>query len=282
MDDGEWSIEGPRTIDIDGVLELDAECTAGRLDVLAHAEEFTRIDVTEVTGSPIRVALENGVLVLRHRTTARGFLQRLLETGTFTAGKLKDRCVATILVPAGTRVRASNVVGDCLVAGVAADVQAGTVAGSILVDGTTGRLGIDTVSGEAIVRNHTGAFASESVNGDVTASGAIDDATASSVTGELALDLLGTPQTVRADTVSGSVRIRIPDGVGVDLEAQTVTGSVHLNDQSFHGVAKKLRAGDGPAAPRVAIRSEGVSGRVAVFNAPSDAPAGAAPEEAAR
>ncbi|HXD28438.1 MAG TPA: hypothetical protein VN621_06730 [Arthrobacter sp.] len=282
MDDGEWSIEAPRTIDIDGVLELNAECTAGRLDVLAHEEEFTRIEVTEVTGSPIRVALEDGVLVVRHRTTARGFLQRLLDSGTFTPGKLKDRCVATILVPAGTRVRASNAVGDCLVAGIGADVHAGTVAGSILVDETRGRLGIDTVSGEAIVRNHTGALASESVSGDVTASGTIDDATASSVTGELALDLLGTPRTVRVNTVSGSVRVRVPEGIGIDLEAQTVTGSVHLNDQSFHGVAKKLRVGDGPVAPRVAIHSEGVSGRVAVFNAPSAAPAGAAPEEAAR
>lgn len=281
MDDGEWSIDATRTIDIDGVLELNAESTAGRLDVLAHDEEFTRIEITEVTGSPIRVVLEDGVLLVRHRTTARGFLQRLLDSGTFTAGKLKDRCVATILVPTGTRVRAGTVVGECLVAGIAADVHAETVTGSILVDGTTGHLGVETVSGEVIVRNHTGGFSSESVSGDVTASGMIDDASASSVSGELALDLLGSPRAASASTVSGSVRIRVPEGIGIDLEAHTVTGSVHLNDQSFRGVAKKLRVGDGPVAPRVAIHSEGVSGRVAVFNAPSQAPAGAAPEEAA-
>lgn len=282
MNDGEWSIDAPQTIDIDGVVQLDAECTAGRLDVLAHDVCFTRIEVTEVAGSPIHLSLDNGVLTLRHRSTARGLLQRLLDSGSFSASKVKDRSVVTVHVPSSVKVIASNVVGDCLVAGIRADVRAGTVAGSILVDGTTGTLGIETVSGEAIVRNHTGAMGSESVSGDVTASGALRDVTASSVTGELALDLLVDPGTARVDTVSGSVRIRVPHGVGIELEAQTVTGSVHLNEQSFHGVAKKIHVNDGPATPRASIHTEGVSGHVAVFNAPSTSTARSAPEQAAR
>lgn len=282
MNDGEWGIDAPQTIDIDGVAALDAECTAGRLDVLVHDEDFTRIEVSEVSGSPIRLVLEDGRLSLRHRTTALGFLQRLLENGNFSTAKVKDRCVVTVLVPGTVKVSASNVVGDCLVAGSRAEVHAGTVAGSILVDGTTGRLGIDTVSGEAIVRNHTGALTTESVSGEVTASGALQAVAASTVTGDLSLDLLVDPGTVRVDTVSGDIRIRVPDGIGVDLEAQTVTGSIHLNEQSFQGLAKKIRVGDGPATPRVAVRTEGVSGRVAIFNAPSAATASPEAEEASR
>ncbi|WP_417218833.1 DUF4097 family beta strand repeat-containing protein [Arthrobacter sp.] len=269
MDDGEWLIDTPRTIDLDGVLELDAKCTAGRLDVLAHDEAFTRIEITEISGSPLRLELADGVLTLRHRSTARGFIERLLESGTFSWSKVKDRSVVTVLVPATVKVGAHQVVGDCLVAGLKADVEAGTVAGSLLVDQTTGRLGIETVSGEAIVRNHTGILRSSSVSGDVTASGALRDISASSVSGEVSLDLHVDPGTVHVDSVSGGTRIRIPAGVGVDLEAQTVSGSIHLNDQQFHGVARKVRVNDGPASPRARIHTEGVSGRVAVFNAPA-------------
>lgn len=282
MNHGEWTIETPQTIDVDGVLELGAECTAGRLDVLVHEEEFTRIEVSEVSGSPIRIALVDGKLALKHRTTARGFIERLLDSGNFSWSKVKDRCVVTIMVPASVKTSASNVVGDCLVAGIHADVHAGTVAGSLLVDGTTGALDIETVSGEAIVRNHTGTLSSGSVSGDVTASGALREVTASTVTGELALDLLVDPGTVRVDTVSGGVRIRLPHAVGVDLEAQTVTGSIHLNEQSFQGLAKKVHISDGLSTPRASVRTEGVSGRVAVFNAPPTSPTQVAPEEATR
>lgn len=281
MNDGEWAIDSPRTIDIDDVREVRAECTAGRLDIVAHAEDFTRVEVAEVSGAPITAIFRDGVLLVRHRSTARGFLKRLLDSGTLSAAKIKDRCVVRIHVPSAVTASASSVVGDCLVAGIAADVHASSVTGPILVDGTRGGLDIDTVSGEAIVRNHTGRLSCESVSGDVTASGRLESVTANTVSGSLALDLLGEPLSVTANTVSGDIRIRVPHGYGVALEAETLTGGIQLNEQSFRGFGKKVRTGDGPATPRVAIHTEAVSGAVAVFNAPLDAAAAPAEESVA-
>lgn len=269
----DWTVTAPQTIDVDGVRELVVDSTAGRIDVLAHPDGLTRVEVGEVTGDPLTVELRDGILTLTHRTSAMRFLERLLKGGQLPSGKARERCVASIAVPARTRVTVRTIVGETLVAGIGAEVSASTVTGPLLVDETTGRLSVHTVSGEAIVRGHRGRLAAESVSGDITASGHLSDVIAESVSGSIHLDLFGTPETVSATTVSGAVRIRVPAGLGIQLAARSASGAVALNERTFGGIGTDVRASQGPEDPSVAIRTEGVSGRVSVFNAsPSATP----------
>lgn len=271
----DWKVTAPRTIDLDGVRELVVDSTAGRIDVLGRADDISRIEVVEVRGDPLAVELRDGILTLTHRTSAARFLDRLLTGGQVPPGKAKERCVASVAVPARTRVTVRTAVGETLVAGIDAEVSARTVTGPLLVDGTSGRLSVHTVSGEAIVRGHRGRLAAESVSGDITASGDLSDVIAESVSGSIHLDLHGRPETVSATTVSGAVRIRVPEGVGIQLAARTASGSVALNEQSFRGIGTDVRVSEGPEEPSVAIRTEGVSGRVAVFHAAPSETSGA-------
>ena len=261
-----WSIDGPRTIDVDDVRSLRASIVKGRLDIIVHDEPTVRVEVSEVSGTPLEMTLRNGTLEISHGKAGDGPLGFLARHVNLVFPGPRDEAVISIGVPRDLPVKAATVSGDGLVCGTAAGADVSTVTGSMMADDTAGMLTVNTVSGEIIVREHSGNLVAKSVSGEITASGFLGHIRASTVSGDLGFDLHGTPEDLAVNSVSGDVTVRVPDECGVEVAASSATGSITVNDQKFFGLSEKVKTRIGPEGPGLTIRSTTVSGTLAVFH----------------
>jgi hypothetical protein len=280
MSTDSWTVTGPQTIELDGVTTVDAHVVDGRLDIVAHDEPVARVEVHSVEGRSLEVRLSDGHLVIGHESGLSGwgsFMKRFADFGG------KARADIHVAVPAGTTVRLGTVRGEGLLAGTTAGASASTVSGSLLVSRTAGDLKLNTVSGEVTVRDHVGDVTSNTVSADVVVSGSADSVVSSSVSGDVTLDLVTQPRTVKVNSVSGNVLLRVPDDDAVEVSAQSVSGSVTVGGMQFTGGGgARFNGGARPARPGVTqLRVTGVSGDVTVIGGPrdavSDAPSDATP-----
>jgi DUF4097 and DUF4098 domain-containing protein YvlB len=255
----QWSVTEPRTIEVDGVQELDAAIVRGRLDVITHDEPTTVVEVTSLSGRPVEISLSNGVLRVGYGDFGANWLTRIIGAGV-------DRAVISIALPAGTAVRAATVSGDGLVCGTSGGTTIKTVSGSLMADDTSGTLTAETVSGEIIARHHTGPLVVKSVSGEITASGFLSSVRASTVSGDLSFDMLGAPDDLVSKSVSGDVTVRLPEEVGVEVKAKTTSGTVLVDDRKFSGTASNLTASFGPETTALTMRSTSVSGNISVIH----------------
>lgn len=262
-----WTVTGPQTLELDGVVTVDAHVVDGRLDIVAHDEPVARVEVHSVEGRSIEVRFEDGRLVIGHETGLSGwgaFMKRFADFGG------KARADIHVAVPAGTRVRLGTVRGEGLLAGTTTGASVSTVSGSLLVSRTAGDLRLNTVSGEVTVRDHVGDITSNTVSADVVVSGSAEKVTSSTVSGDVTLDLVVQPRSVRLNTVSGNMLLRVPDERDVEVSVQSVSGRVTLGGLQFIGGGERSAR---PGAMR--LRVTGVSGDVTVIGGPQDAPADA-------
>lgn len=269
-----WTVTGPQTIELDGVTSVDAHVVDGRLDIVAHDEPVVRVEVHSVEGRSLEVRLDAGRLVIEHESGLSGwgsFMKRFADFGG------KARADIHVAVPAGTAVRLGTVRGEGLLAGTTAGASASTVSGSLLVSRTAGDLKLNTVSGEVTVRDHVGDVTSNTVSADVVVSASADSVTSSSVSGDVTFDLVNQPHTVRVNTVSGNLLLRVPDERAVEVSVQSVSGRVTLGGLQFTGGGgSKVAGGDRSTGPGVMhLRVTGVSGDVTVIGGPQDAAADA-------
>jgi hypothetical protein len=265
-----WTVTGPQTIELDGVTSVDAHVVDGRLDIVAHDEPVVRVEVHSVEGRSLEVRLDAGRLVIEHESGLSGwgsFMKRFADFGG------KARADIHVAVPAGTAVRLGTVRGEGLLAGTTAGASASTVSGSLLVSRTAGDLKLNTVSGEVTVRDHVGDVTSNTVSADVVVSASADSVTS----GDVTFDLVNQPRTVRVNTVSGNLLLRVPDERAVEVSVQSVSGRVTLGGLQFTGGGgSKVAGGDRSAGPGVMhLRVTGVSGDVTVIGGPQDAAADA-------
>lgn len=264
MSESQWTISEPQTLDVDDVTELKASIIDGRVDILVHDEPTTRVEISEVAGQPVEVTCRSGTLELKHQPALGRGLGRLGLKGLVTDAT-QEYAVISIAVPAETAVSLHTVRGDDLVCG-AARTSLDTVTGSVMADDTVGHLNINTVGGEVIVRHHGGTLAAKSVSGEVTASGLLESIRVNSVSGDTTLDLLGIPKVLAATTVSGDLTVRVPEEVGIDIKSDSVTGNATINDRKFSGRGKSTHTETGTSAQMFTIRTNSVSGNVAVFH----------------
>ncbi|NJC22864.1 hypothetical protein BJ994_001940 [Arthrobacter pigmenti] len=264
MEQQQWQIGSPQTLELDDVRSIKAGIIAGRVDILVHDEPVTRIEVSEVHGEPIDLTLNDGVLELVHTPgSARGGW--LGFTGQIVTGRTKEAAVISIAVPEGTAVALRTVSGDGLACGTR-ETTLDTVSGSIMADDTTGTLRVSTVSGEAIVRHHSGHLVAKTVSGEVTASGYCESIRTNSVSGGITLDLLGDPGDLVAKTVSGDLTVRLSGEVGVDVSATSVSGSLTVNDQKFTARGNHTHREAGSTGSVLTVRASSVSGDIAIFH----------------
>jgi len=267
-----WTVTGPQTIELDGVLTVDAHVVDGRLDIVAHDEPVARVEVHSVEGRPLEVRFDNGRLAIGHESGLSGwgsFMKRFADFGG------KARADIHLAVPAGTAVRLGTVRGEGLLAGTTAGASASTVSGSLLVSRTAGVLKLNTVSGEVTVRDHVGDITSNTVSAEVVVSGSADSVTSTAVSGDVTFDLVTQPRSVRVNTVSGHTLLRVPDERAVDVSVQSVSGRVTIGGLQFTGGGGAKVTGGGERSGRpggMQLRVTGVSGDVTVIGAPQDAP----------
>ncbi|MCB1299597.1 MAG: hypothetical protein KDB08_11540, partial [Microthrixaceae bacterium] len=163
-----WLIDSPRTLDLGSIRSLKIGLVRGQIDIVAHDEPETRLEVHEVSGKPLRVTLDGDRLEIDHPQLR---WDNWIETmRTFTG---RARADVSLLVPREVGLKLGVVSANALVSGLRGDAQLSTVSGDIVADGLDGALQLNSVSGELTVRGHRGRVAAHTVSGDVTVAGAL-------------------------------------------------------------------------------------------------------------
>ena len=107
------------------------------------------------------------------------------------------------------------------------------------------------------------------VSGDVVATGEIPRFQADGVSADVVLDLHGVPESASVNTVSGSVSVRLEDGVAYKCTVNTATGKLQFDDAEIRGVrGSYVKQGGELSGQWLDLRVNSVSGDIAVLHAP--------------
>jgi hypothetical protein len=262
----EWRIDSPQSLDLTGVRRLEVRLVSGRVDVVGRTEDAesgaAHVEVSRVQG-PLTVSLVDGTLQIVHeRLTWGGILDWI--------GGRRTTAVVSVSVPSDCPVQLGVVSADAVVSGIAAETTAvKSVSGSVTLDGVASKVTARTVSGDLDTRGLAGALDFSTVSGELTVvRGVTGRLAAQSVSGDVTLDL-EVEGTGRLDvkTVSGDVTVRLPDGVGLDVEVESTSGAL---ESAFEGLATDRRPGRVRMHGRVGsgagrLRARTVSGDVTLL-----------------
>lgn len=252
-----------RVIDLDAVRELKIGLVGGQVDVIAHDETDTRIEVHGVTVKDLRIEVVDGRLEIDHpQLRWDNFLEVFRNFG---AGGPKAE--VSVAVPRTVALTLGVVSASALVAGLRTDVRLNTVSGDIMVDGLVGDVNLNAVSGDVQVRELDGSLSANSVSGDVAATGRITKASIDTVSGAMLVDSSGATQAISLNSVSGTATIRLDRSLPANYVSRSVSGRVQIDGQ--------VRSGSGPtnytgstgalAGSFVDVRANTVSGEITVL-----------------
>ncbi|MDI2098412.1 DUF4097 family beta strand repeat-containing protein [Ruicaihuangia caeni] len=258
-----WLVSEAKTIDLDGVRSLKVALVGGQIDIVAHDEPGVRVEVHSVTGKELRITLDGDRLELDHPQLG---WENFIEVFRTFSGKAKAE--VSVLVPRGIALKFGVVSASALVSGLTTDPTLSTVSGDLVIDGVRGNITVNTVSGEVSLRNHEGSVDVHTVSADVTASGRISKFTSDSVSGDMFLDLVGTPDEIRSHSVSGDLTVRLEPGVPAQYRINTVSGVLQLDDAEIKGVRGSFTSRFGTLDQHwLELRANSVSGDVSVLHA---------------
>ena len=123
-----------RVIDVDGLRELKIGLVGGQVDVIAHDDPGTRIEVHGVTVKDLRIEMTDGRLEIDHpQLRWDNFLEVFRNFG---AGGPKAE--VSVAVPRTVALTLGVVSASALVSGLRTDAKLNTVSGDIIVDGLVG------------------------------------------------------------------------------------------------------------------------------------------------
>jgi DUF4097 and DUF4098 domain-containing protein YvlB len=257
-----WLVDGPKVIDALQVRKLKVALIAGQVDIVGHDEPTARIEVHSVSGKELRVSIDGDTLEIDHpQLRWDNFID------VFKSFRGSASADVSIVVPRDVALKFGVVSASALISGLTEDATISTVSGDVVVDGVYGDLVLNSVSGELAVRNHYGNISAHTVGGGITANGEVVKYSSDGVSGDVFLDFTGSPDEVRANTVSGDVTVRLEPGYGAKYRINTVSGRLQLDDTGITGVrgsySGKYGALDGTWLD---FRANTVSGNVAVLH----------------
>lgn len=262
MSQQKWLLDGPKTIEVDGIRKLKVGLVAGHVDVIAHDEPVVRVEVHSVSGKGLRITADGETLEIDH---AQLSWENWLDVfRNFRPGAA--RADVSILVPRDVAVKLGVVSATALVSGLQEEANLSTVSGDLATDGIAGDLQLNSVSGELSARNHYGKILAHTVSGDITATGAVLAFTSDGVSGNVFLDLAGTPDLVKVNSVSGDVTVRLEADVATAYAINTVSGKLQLDDAALR-VRGKFTGKTGVLEGRwTDFRANTVSGDISVLH----------------
>jgi hypothetical protein len=265
MSEEKWLLDGPKVIDLGVVRRLKVALIRGQVDIVGHDEPTTRVEVHSVSGRDLRISIDGDSLEIDHpQLRWDNFID------VFSSFRGSARADVSVLVPRDVALKFGVVSSSGLISGLNSDATISTVNGDVVVDGLTGDISLNAVSGEIAVRNHTGRISAHTVNGDITAAGEISRFTADGVNSEVFLDIQGTPDEVRVNTVSGSVTARLEDGNPAEYRISTVAGHIQLDDTRVSGIRGTYTSKYGVLDRSfLEFRASTVSGNVTVLHTPA-------------
>jgi DUF4097 and DUF4098 domain-containing protein YvlB len=131
---------------------------------------------------------------------------------------------------AGVRgsVSAETVNGSITQTGAAKDVELQSVNGTIDVTKASGRLKAEAVNGTVTIRDASGELEASTVNGQLLVTGgSFDRAALESVSGGVKFEAGLSPKaTLSVESVSGSVDLFLPAGLGAEFTVSTFSGAI--------------------------------------------------------
>jgi DUF4097 and DUF4098 domain-containing protein YvlB len=257
-----WLIDGPKVIDVGEIRTLKVALIAGQVDIVAHDEPTARVEIHSVSGKELRVSVDGDTLEIDHPQLRWDNFIEAFRTFHGTA-----RADVSIMVPRNVAVKFGVVSARALITGLAEGASISTVSGDVVVDGASGNLVLNSVSGEIAVRNHSGTIVAHTVGGDITATGEIRKYSSDGVSGDVFLDITGSPDEIRVNTVSGNITARLERDHGAQYRINTIGGRLQLDDSEIRGVHGSYTSRYGTLDRSwLEFRANTVSGDIAVLH----------------
>ena len=258
-----WLIAPGQTkvIDVEVVRHLKVGMIAGKVDVIGHDEQGARVEVHSVTGKDLKVTMDGDSLEIDHpQLRWDNFID------VFASFRGTAKADVSIMVPRDVALKLGVISANALISGLRNDARLSTVSGDIVVDNVIGNLELNGVNGEMSVGNHVGDITAHTVSGEVTASGLIRRFSLDGVTGDVFLDIDGTPDEVTTNTVSGNLTVRLGADVATRYRLNTVSGTLQLDDRTIKGtLGKGHEASTGSLdGSWLELRANSVSGNISV------------------
>jgi hypothetical protein len=214
-----WTVDTATTLDFDGVVALKVRAISGSVAVLSTSERPC-LDVASVTGQPLLVTHEAGILTITYPDLSWEGLRGWLRPGTHAAD-------ITIAVPRDCPAQVGVVSASALVSGIDSKASVRSLSGNITLDGVTGDVVADTVSGDVDAHGLAGQLGFKSVSGDLTlADSSVKQLEAKTLSGRITADFATACGTLRIATVSGPVIIRLPADASTRVQVRSTAGRV--------------------------------------------------------
>jgi hypothetical protein len=243
-----WIVDTPQRLDFDRVRELNVRLAAGTVAVLASDDDEPSVVISELTGRPLQVSLEDRVLTISYESLTWDGLLGFLKPH-------RDHVAVTITVPAECQSQVGVLSASAVVSGLRSGASVKSMSGDITLDGVTGNVDAETMSGEIAARDIDGAIRFKSMSGGLTlASGLLSSLEANTVSGQVTADVaLSDSGTMRVSTMSGEVTLRLPADSDARVRMQSTSGAVRTEFESLrtvkapasHTVSGNVGAGTG-------------------------------------
>ncbi|GLY73054.1 hypothetical protein Airi01_013210 [Actinoallomurus iriomotensis] len=212
------------------MVALKANIVAGTVSVLPTSDR-PALHVSEVSGHPLEVVHEAGMLTITHKQSGIEGVFRWLQN-------TRGRAAITITVPADCPVTLNLVTANAVVNGMSGRVSVKTASGDVTLDGVTGSIDANTATGAVEAHGVGGSLMFNSVAGDLAlARGALDRLSAHSVSGRITTDVdLRDGAAAQIRTVSGEVTMRLPTSSSAKVSLLSMSGRI---DAAFDGLARQ-------------------------------------------
>jgi len=208
----------------EGIVSLDIDWVSGSVDFVIHEDDH--FGFSEHSDRPIEDAYKM-VVGQKGNTLEVDYTDKVPLLGSIPTKYL------TVYIPAAkaaamNEIRISVTSAEVSVSGITADkLIVSSVSGEVYAEEMTLRyVSIETTSGEVMLNQLGTSCTAEmnTVSGDIDLSGNYQEVEANSTSGEVKISLSAPSQELEIDTTSGDVTLQIPDGMGLELEYDTVSG----------------------------------------------------------
>lgn len=239
--DSEQYLVGSNQIDMREISEIEINWGAGEVQIIPY--EGSEVVFREQAGRALleedmmRFYLRGGKLTIQFCAPKRGF--RIFSN---TPSKSLEVKIPYALASSLTELDVNSISAPVSIQAVSgAEMKVSSVSGAIHIsDLSCQQLDLETVSGGIRGENiQATELDLESVSGAIDISGGFQEVSGNSVSGNLTLRSDICPRKVDAETVSGGVRLQIPENDGFTAQYHTTSGQFYSN---FPTTAEKKRA----------------------------------------
>jgi len=254
----QWTIESPTSLDFEDVTGLRVRLIAGSVAVLA-TDGKPSLDVADISGEPLNVTYEDGLLTISHENLTWEGLLKWLRPHRHSA-------TVTVTVPRKCQTQVGVVSAAAVMSGISARASVKSVSGGITLDGVTGDVDANTVSGALEAQGINGKLNFNTVSGDLTlADGWLERLDANGVSGAVTADIdLDPLGGMHVTTVSGEVTLRLPAEADARVNLHSLSGDVRSDfaelKRSSAPASRSVRGNLGAGSGRVSVTT--MSGRV--------------------